>query len=412
MKRFFINNISQSHMVIKCIFAENKTLMKKIILSITVLVSLIACNQNVDKGTFIVNGHLKNIDNQKIYLEQLFFSEKNPEVLDTADIKDGKFTITAKASEEGLFRLRFEKQEAGYIFINDKSTIDFKADVKDLSLQGPEFNTPANKAFKNFIVGIDAKQKGLTNISAEIDSLKSIKKMDSAVEVKTQLLNTSISDFKNYIVKAIDTETNPVVAMFALGYTRGIDPAALKTVVPKLAKRFPKHTGVASIIAQYNLMMAKKDEPTRPKEAPQATGKIAVGFMAPDFTMADTEGKPISLSSFKGKYVLVDFWASWCGPCRGENPNVVANYNKYKNKNFTILGVSLDQDKAAWLGAIKKDNLTWTQVSDLKWWNNAAAKMYGVESIPFNLLLDPTGKIIATDLREGDLGKKLEEVVR
>ncbi len=386
--------------------------MKKILLTITILSSLVACNQKEDKGIFTVNGSLKNIDNQNIYLEQLFFSEKNPEVLDTAEIKDGKFTIGAKATEEGLYRLRFEKQEIGYIFINDKTTIDFKADVKDITLQGPDFNTPANKAFKNFIVGVDAKQKGLTNLSAEIDSLKNVKNSDSTVQAKTLQLNTDISGFKNYIVKAIDTETNPVVAMFALGYTRGIDPSELKTVVPNLAKRFPKHTGITGIISQYNQMIAKKDEPAASKTVPQSAERIEVGYAAPDFTMADTDGKPVSLSSFKGKYVLVDFWASWCGPCRGENPNVVANYNKYKTKNFTVLGVSLDEDKAAWLAAIKKDNLTWTHLSDLKGWNNAAAKLYGVESIPFNLLLDPTGKIIATDLRDADLGKKLGEVLR
>jgi peroxiredoxin len=386
--------------------------MKRILLSITLLASLVACNQKEDKGTFTVNGSLKNVDNQKIYLEQLFFSEKNPEVLDTAEIKDGKFTIAAKASEEGLYRLRFEKQEIGYIFINDKKSIDFRADVKNITLQGPDFNTPANKAFKNFIVDVDAKQKGLTSLSTEIDSLKTSKKNDSAVQAKTLQLNTEISGFKNYIVKAIDTETDPVVAMFALGYTRGIDPEELRTVVPNLAKRFPKHAGVTGIIAQYNQMMVKKDEPATPKAVPQASGKIAVGNIAPDFTMADVDGKQISLSSFKGKYVLVDFWASWCGPCRGENPNVVANYNKYKSKNFTILGVSLDEDKARWLGAIKTDNLTWTHVSDLKGWSNAAAKIYGVESIPFNLLLDPAGKIIAMDLRDVDLGKKLGEILK
>jgi peroxiredoxin len=382
--------------------------MKRILVVIVLLANLQACNQNEDKGTFTVNGNLKNTENQKIFLEQLFFSEKNPEVLDTAEIKDGKFTISAKASEEGLYRLKFEKQEIGYIFINDKTTIDFKADVKDVTLEGSEFNTPANKAFKKFIVGLDANQKGLNSLSAEIDSLKATKKNDSAVQAKTLQLNTEISSFKNYIIKAIDTETDPVVAMFALGYTRGIDPSELKAIVPNLAKRFPKHTGVAGIITQYNQMTVKKDEPP----APQATEKIAIGNMAPDFTMADTEGKLVSLSSFKGKYVLVDFWASWCGPCLGENPNVVANFNKYKSKNFTILGVSLDEDKAKWLAAIKADNLTWTHVSDLKGWFNAAAKMYGVESIPFNLLLDPSGKIIATDLRDVNLGKKLEEILK
>jgi thiol-disulfide isomerase/thioredoxin len=118
------------------------------------------------------------------------------------------------------------------------------------------------------------------------------------------------------------------------------------------------------------------------------------------------------LSSYKGKYVLIDFWASWCGPCRQENPNVVKAYNKYKTKKFTIIGVSLDKPgaKDAWMSAIKNDGLTWTQVSDLQFWDNKAAKLYGITSIPQNFLLDPTGKIIAKNLRGGDLEAKLAEI--
>jgi peroxiredoxin len=132
--------------------------------------------------------------------------------------------------------------------------------------------------------------------------------------------------------------------------------------------------------------------------------------MAMDFTQNDTLGNPVSLSSFKGKYVLIDFWASWCGPCRQENPNVVKAFNNYKDKGFTVLGVSLDQPNAKdkWMKAIHDDNLTWTQVSDLKFWGNAVAVQYGIQAIPQNFLIDPQGKIIGKNLRGEALNKKLE----
>jgi peroxiredoxin len=138
---------------------------------------------------------------------------------------------------------------------------------------------------------------------------------------------------------------------------------------------------------------------------------VQPGKQAPEFTMNDTTGKPISLSSFKGSVVLLDFWASWCGPCRAENPNVVAAFKKYSSKGFTVLGVSLDTDKEKWLKAIEKDGLSWTHVSDLVGWQNSAAKQYGVMSIPANFLLDKEGNILASSLRGEDLDKKLEEIL-
>ena len=142
------------------------------------------------------------------------------------------------------------------------------------------------------------------------------------------------------------------------------------------------------------------------------TMRSPLGKELPDFSQADPDGNMVSLKSFRGKYVLIDFWASWCGPCRGENPNVLAAYNRYKDKNFTVLGISLDREKQKWLDAIAADGLTWTHVSDLKGWQNEVAQKFGISSIPQNFLLDPKGKVIGKNLRGEALEAKLASVIK
>ena len=138
----------------------------------------------------------------------------------------------------------------------------------------------------------------------------------------------------------------------------------------------------------------------------------AIGAVAPEITGRDTLGNPIKLSDFRGKYVLLDFWASWCPPCRRENPNVVKAFNEYKDKNFTIVGISLDKDKSKWMKAIADDNLAWTHLSDLKYWDSEIPALYGVRGIPANVLLDPDGVIVAKNITGEDLHKKLKEVIK
>jgi peroxiredoxin len=173
------------------------------------------------------------------------------------------------------------------------------------------------------------------------------------------------------------------------------------------AAKFPEHKGLTTI--KSNLQSQAQ---AQSQQQGQGAASALLNQPAPAFTLPDVSGQPVALSSFKGRYVLVDFWASWCGPCRKENPNVVRAYQQFKDKNFTILGVSLDKEKGPWQKAIAADGLTWAHVSDLKFWDSEVVPKYNIQGIPYNVLVDPNGVVIAENLRGAELDKKLGEVLK
>jgi peroxiredoxin len=373
--------------------------MKRNLLLLLVLSLAISCKNNSDKKSLTINGSFKNATNQKIYLEEIYLTGKEPQVIDSAFVENGKFILNTHSMEEGLFLLRMEKSNSRYLFINDIESIPFSADATSDKFEDVVFNSPINNELKKFILATNGFLASLENQSKEMKQLESASSTDSLYIAKQNAFKQADNAYKNYILNFVSTNKNATLVLFALGYTQGIEASKIEKIITELPKRFPNNKNVAALIQMNN--EAKNGSQEKP------TSNLSPGNIAPEINMPDTAGNLFSLSQLRGKYVLIDFWASWCGPCRNENPNVLAAYKKFSSKNFTVLGVSLDKDKDAWLNAIKEDKLEWKQISDLKYWNSAATALYNLEGIPFNVLIDPQGKILASDLR----GEKLEEAL-
>ncbi|RYY41225.1 MAG: AhpC/TSA family protein [Chitinophagaceae bacterium] len=377
----------------------------KRLLTVLLLLPVAAFAQN----GFRISGNIEGLkDSTEIRL-----SAQNNAPIATAMSKGGKFELSGQVAEPQLATLTIGANNPVYLYIENAAmtlstppappAAPAKAPVKG----GKPAPKPATKS--------DVTQLRVDGSQAQVDFIQFQTAFMPQFALVNQLVNKANGaadpNERDRTVRAFDSVKRIIDALvdqyitakpasyvspFVLGNTAQLldNPVVLNERFRRLDSNI-QHSSIGQSLAAYitqNLIGS-------------------IGSEASDFTQADTTGKPVSLSSFRGKYVLLDFWASWCRPCRAENPNVVRAFQKFRNKNFTILGVSLDQSKDAWINAIHVDKLTWMHVSDLQQWNNAVAKMYGVQGIPQNFLIDPNGRIVGKNLRGEELERKLCELL-
>lgn len=373
--------------------------MKKIVLTMSIsmlaVTGLFAQKKAVTTEKYHISGKISGLKNEKVYLST--YNGKGFDI-DSLISPDGTFTFQGEIKHPAIYNLYLvPKKESARIFVQSgKITVVAQKDsIGKATVKG-------SKIHEDWM--IHRKQmEGAHALMGKADKMfwetRQNKMPDSlAIREKASKLFRQGESYADSVCKQyITTRPTSLISPFIIYsyFTRPGSEEKAKEYFNYLAKNAKD-----SFYGQEVKTFLDK------------AAKVDVGRMAPVFTMADSTGKAFNLASLKGKYVLVDFWASWCGPCRKENPNVVKAYNQYRYKNFEIVGVSLDDKKANWMKAIDVDKLTWIHVSDLKGWQNEAAKMYAVAAVPMNFLLDKNGKIIAKNLRGEDLEKKLAELVK
>ncbi len=352
--------------------------------------------------TFRIIADLKGVKNSNVYLQYSIGEER---IIDSLKTSDGKFVFTGKYAEPvratmhvvpldaagNPVRVPYEQEDMGQFFIDAVKVYISGSAFKSSKIKGGKAEVEFLK-LDEMKKSIREKQKPLQKAASELYRSGGDETELASIQQKQRTLHHEEMQIEEEFIKK---HPDSYVSLYILADRAAIiDPVTFEPLFSMLSPAI-----------KSSLMGKRLDNHL------QLAKKTTIGRPAMDFTLNNTNGNAVSLSSFKGKYVLIDFWASWCGPCRAESPHLVKAYEKYNSKGFEIIGVSLDDKKELWLNAIKKDDLTWINLSDLKGWKSAVAKEYGITALPQNLLLDMQGIIIAKNVRGEELERKLEEVL-
>ena len=350
---------------------------------------------------FELKGKIVHAKGNKLSLKQLEIGNQNPVLIDTGIIgKDGSFDLkTFMPFDQALFVLSIENGPDVYV-INDVPNIDLNIDVdhyKQYTVEG----SPSSIQLHTFLDSYSNNYKTVVDKVAVYDSIQKTEAADSVVLIYKQDKDAALKTINNLIATNVQQAINPALKSYLLAKSFAtMEKENIAKLIAASKEQFKSYKPIGfleTIIAQQ----------IKQTPAPYAL----LNKQAPSFSMTDNYNRAFSLDSIKGKYVLLDFWASWCKPCREENPNIAKAYKLYKKRGLEIVSVSLDSSLNQWKTALDNDNLYWQNVSDMKEWKSPVVDKYKVTALPFNVLIDVTGKIIASDLRGRELTMKLNEVL-